>query len=134
MNFKNLFYSTYWFKQPVIATRGVYYAMLGVLLGMFVIGVLGRYLSSKTEDTIKKKLLFSSGEMFAWLGSAGLILFFFRQQSVPLLGWRIWFLFWAIILAAWSAKILRYALKRAPAIKSEQAEKAILKKYLPEAK
>ena len=132
MSFSNLFYSTYWLKQPVIAINKVYYIWLVVLLVLTGTGLVCLIAERFTEKGINKKILDKFGDLSSSMGIAGLIFFFFRQQSVPLLGYRIWFLLWAIVFVAWLGSILKYLFMRVPEVRAEQAEKARKEKYLPE--
>lgn len=134
MSFANLFYSSYWLKQPVIASRSIYYIWLGGLLVLVAAGLASLISERFIQSSVNKKILSKFGDLLSSMGIAGLILFFFRQQSVPLLGLRFWFLFWVVIFAIWLAKILKYIILRVPEIKIEQTEKARKEKYLPEAK
>ena len=131
MKFTNLFYSSYWFSQPVIATRNVYLFWLISLIVLTGAG-LGCLIAEKfTEKGVNKKIFNKFGDLFSSLGIAGLILFFFRQQSVPLLGNRIWFLVWGIVFLVWLGVVLKYIFLRVPQVRIEQEKKAKLEKYLP---
>ncbi|MFA6105400.1 MAG: hypothetical protein WC725_02250 [Patescibacteria group bacterium] len=131
MKFSNLFYSTYWFKQPVIAVRNVYYFWLVSLIVLAGVG-LGCLIAEKfVKNGVNKKILDKFGDLFSSMGIAGLVLFFFRQQSVPLLGYRVWFLAWGVVFVIWLGVILKYVILRVPKVKAEQAEKARIEKYLP---
>ena len=134
MKFSNLFYSTYWFSQPVIASRNVYLFWLVSLIVLSGTGFACLIAEKFTQKGINKKILDKFGDLFTSMGISGLILFFFRQQSVPLLGYRFWFLGWAIIFVIWLALILKYLILRVPEVRVEQAEKARKEKYLPGAK
>ena len=134
MSLKNLFYYTYWFKVPVIATRSVFWVMLSVLLGLLALGLVAigarGYLEKKGLGNFSRKV----SSFGISMGISGLVLFFFRQQSAPVLGWRIWFLVWGVSLIIWAAVILQYYFKRVPAIKAEQSARQEKEKYLPSGK
>ncbi len=134
MSIKNLFYFTYWFKVPVIATGFVYWAMLLVLIGLLAFGVAASVARKAFEERSLGNLAQKINNLGVAMGLSGLVLFFFRQQSAPVLGWRIWFLVWGISLAIWVTKILRYYFKRVPQIRAENAERQQKEKYLPQAK
>lgn len=131
MKFTNLFYSSYWLNQPVIATKSVYFVWLIGLLVVFAGGLAALIAASFTKTNLNKTILKKFGDLFTNMGIAGLFFFFCRQQSVPLFGLRIWFLIWAVVFAVWLGFVLKYLLKRVPAIKTEQEEKAKKEKYLP---
>jgi hypothetical protein len=134
MSIRNLLYLSYWFKQPVIATRSVYLVWLFGLLVMVAVGIAcyvwRRYAATKILNGVLEKI----GNLASTMGITGLVFFFFRQQSVPFLGWRFWFLLWGIIVIAWAGRIIKYIVKRVPEIKAEQEAKARKEKYLPAAK
>lgn len=134
MSFANLFYYSYWFKVPVIATGSVYWTMLVALLGLVAVSiaaaVAGDTLERKSLGNLARKIFNLSLSM----GLTGLVLFFFRQESAPLLGWRIWFLVWGVVLVIWTAMILRYFFLRVPQIRAENSERQQKEKYLPQAK
>ncbi len=132
MSLKNLFYFSYWFKVPVIATGFVFWMMLAVMLGLIVLGiavVVARNVFEKKSLGNFSRKISSFGVS---MGLTGLVLFFFRQQSAPVLGWRIWFLIWGAAFVIWVAMILRYFFKRVPQIKAENAERRQKEKYLPQ--
>jgi phosphotransferase system glucose/maltose/N-acetylglucosamine-specific IIC component len=131
MRLANLFYSTYWFKQPVVATKSAYFIWLIGLLAVFAVGLGALIASSAAKSNLNKTILRKFGDLFSNMGIAGLLLFFCRQQSIPLFGLRIWFLVWGIVFAIWLGFVLKYLFKRVPAIKLEQEEKARKEKYLP---
>jgi hypothetical protein len=131
MKFTNLFNSSYWLNQPVIATKSVYFIWLIGLLAVFAIGLGSLIFSSVAKSNLNKTILKKFGDLFSDMGIAGLFFFFCRQQSIPLFGLRIWFLIWLIVFVIWLGFVLKYLLKRVPAIKLEQEEKARKEKYLP---
>jgi hypothetical protein len=107
------------------------------LIGLLVIagaGLGALIAAAFAKSNLNKTILKKVGDLFSYLGIIGLVFFFFRQQSIPVFGLRIWFLFWAIAFASWFAVIMKYVLKRVPEIKAEQAEKARKEKYLPTGK
>ena len=134
MNLKNLLYYSYWFKVPVIATGFVYWVMLLVLIGLVALGVAASVARKAFEEKSLGNLAQKINNLGVAMGLSGLVLFFFRQQSAPILGWRIWFLVWVVVLVIWIAMILRYYFKRVPQIRAEHAERQQKEKYLPQAK
>lgn len=134
MRLSNLFYYTYWFKVPVIATGAVYWTMLLVLIGLVALGLAASAARKVFEEKSLGKLAQKINNFGVAMGLSGLVLFFFRQQSAPVLGWRIWFLVWGVFSIIWVVKILLYYFKRVPQIKSEQSERREKEKYLPQAK
>lgn len=131
MNFSNFLKSEYWFSQPSPAVKEVYWVWVGGLLILVAIGIFSlvakMYLKDKTLNTFLDKL----SSLGLTTGILGLIFFFFRQQNVFLLGYRMWFLLWGILFLVWAIKVLKYYFKRIPEIKSEQQERMRKQKYLP---
>lgn len=134
MSIRNFFYSSYWFSQPVIANRWVFWVWLLMLLAILAGGVAALIVKKSTEEKVMARIWQRVGNLGISMGLAGLLFFFFRQQSAYFLGWRFWFLGWAIVLAAWGASILKYYLKRVPEIRVEQAARLQKEKYLPQSK
>ncbi|MEK7625459.1 MAG: hypothetical protein AAB467_03875 [Patescibacteria group bacterium] len=134
MSITNLFYYTYWFKVPVIATGFVYWTMLLILIGLLALGLAASLARKSFEEKSFGKLAQKINNLGVGMGLSGLVLFFFRQQSAPVLGWRIWFLVWGVSLIIWLAMIIRYYVKRVPAIKAEQSARHEKEKYLPSGK
>lgn len=132
MSFSNLFKGGYWFSQPIPAENASYQVMVGVLLVLIAIGFVSLFVRYyRKPQKAYSILLQKTGNMNLTMGIIGFALLFMRQQSVPLFGWRIWFLFWGIIFVIWDYKIAQFYFKRIPEIKRFEEEKARKEKYLP---
>ncbi len=59
-----------------------------------------------------------------------LFLFFFNQESIPMLSSRFWYIVWFIIMAIWAISIIRCALKLPDKKRKFEKEKEF-QKYLP---
>lgn len=131
MSLKNFFIAKYWLAQPTPAVHSVYWVWVAALLLLVGIGLFAYILRLNTKQNALKKLFGQVGSFGIWLGLSGLLFFAFRQQNVYFLGWRVWFLPWTAGFVFWGGKILYYALKRLPEIRSEQAVRMAKEKYLP---
>lgn len=133
MNVKNLFYYSYWFSQPNLASKGVELLYLVILLAMVLGGIVALIVRRQTVMPAMQNLLNRYASCGITMGLAGLLLFYFRQQHVFFLGWRFWFLLWFVILAIWLYRLISYHVKRIPFIKAAHAERVAKEKYFPKA-
>lgn len=131
LDFRNFFYFSYWTSQPRTIYGWGFWFWLGFFLLLLAAGV-GGYVYAAYFKPKVPVLWQKIGRFGVSMGLSGLILFFFREEHVILLGWRVWFLFWGIIFVAWFAKIMCYASKRVPAIQRENFEREEKQKYLPD--
>lgn len=137
MNISNLFYFTYWFKQP--------YPAYGFTLWLWVIGFLVLFLAGLVllflrvnekikSDKINSEVMRRFGNLALFMGLWGFIWLFFRQERVAFLAWRFWLLLWGVVFVFWSYKIIFYIVKRVPKIKEDYLKREIKNKYLPKSK
>lgn len=130
-SFKNLFFSDYWFSQPFTARGSTLWLLIGGFLLFIVVGlifkILAQYQNSKAIMSFFKK----SGNLGITMGFVGLVWMFFRQERVAFLAWRFWLLLWVVTTTVWAYRLARYAFKRIPEIKAEEAKRASMEKYLP---
>jgi hypothetical protein len=131
MNITNLLKLDYWFSQPFIARGLTLWLLVGGFLLFIVTGLVFKILSQYQNDKSKRLVLKRSGSLGITMGFLGLIWMFFRQERVAFLAWRFWLFLWVVITGIWAYSLARYALKRIPAIKAEEARRASIDKYLP---
>lgn len=98
---------------------------------LIVAGLIYKILSQYQNDKSQRLVLKKCGNLGITMGFIGLVWMFFRQERVAFLAWRFWLLLWFIATAFWVYRIARFALKRIPEIKVEEAKRANLEKYLP---
>jgi len=134
MSIKNLLYSSYWFSQPQIATRGVLWFWIGFFL-VLILGGLVLLILQRTQPDKALRLVFTRfGNCALAMGIIGIIWFYFRQERVLILGWRFWLVLWGAVFAIWIFKVIRYAVKRIPQIRAENKDREAREQYLPKKK
>lgn len=131
MNFKNLLEGSYWFSQPAPALGGVEKVYLGILLGLVFAAIVVLIMRRRQTINAVRLVMLRYASLGFTMGITGLLLFWFRQERVFFLGWRVWYGIWFVILAIWLYKLLYYTFKRIPVIKAEHAERQQREKYLP---
>lgn len=112
----------------------VFWTMLVILFALVALGIAAAVGKKFFEERALGSLSQKVSNFGVSMGLSGLALFFFRQQSVPVLGWRIWFLVWLLSLVIWAARILRYYFNRVPQIRAEKVARQEKEKYFPQAK
>lgn len=60
----------------------------------------------------------------------GLVILFFNYELIPFLSSRIWFLFWAVLMAIWAYFIYK-DFSKIPVIREEKEREKEYKKYIP---
>lgn len=131
MRVSNLLYFSYWFSQPDPAGGGLK-IFWPALFGVFtVLGIVALVAERRGSNTAERQVFKRSGSAATTLGVLGFIWFFFRQESVLLLGFRLWWGLWVVGAVVWFISIGRYALKRVPAIKAENEARGRREQYLP---
>jgi amino acid transporter len=65
------------------------------------------------------------------MGIAGLIIFFFTYERIPLLSMRFWYIVWLVGAVVWLVFIVRFFMKKIPEEKARIAEQKNKEKYLP---
>ena len=131
MSVLNLLHLDYWFSQPFTARGSTLWLLVGGFLLFIVAGLVFKILSQYQENKSKRLFLRRSGNLGITMGFLGLMWMFFRQERIAFLAWRFWLLLWVVITLIWVFRLARYALKRIPEIKAEEARRVALEKYLP---
>jgi UDP-N-acetylmuramyl pentapeptide phosphotransferase/UDP-N-acetylglucosamine-1-phosphate transferase len=131
MSIQNLFRLDYWFSEPFTARGATLWLLVGGFLLFIVLGLVDKILSQYQQDKSKRLMLKRSGSFGITMGFLGLVWMFFRQERVAFLAWRFWMFLWVVGAAIWVYCLARYALKRIPEIKAEEAKRIALEKYLP---
>lgn len=134
MHWSNLFYRTYWLTDPHIASPATFRLWVILLLVCIAAATVLLFVRARAQDTALKQLLQRWSSLLYTLGLVGLILFAFREQSAPVLSWRLWFLFLAVGCLPWFVRLCWYTCARWPKIKQENAARNLKAKYLPENK
>lgn len=130
MSLKNLLYTSYWFSQPNLAMGGVEKAYIIILLGLVLLAVAALLIRRRQAINAIRLLLLRAASFGFTMGITGLLLFWFRQQHVFFLGWRIWFGLWAVCAAVWVYRLVSYMVRRLSTIKADYAERQQREKYL----
>jgi hypothetical protein len=94
-------------------------------------GAVFKFLEKKTLDKIKSEIYRRFGNVLLGLSFFLVFWFFFRQQHIPFLAWRFWWLLALFFAVSSILKTLRYMLKRIPEIRKFEEEKKMREKYLP---
>lgn len=131
MKLKHLLESSYWFSQPELARGGVENAYLIILLGLVAMAIVMLLVRRRQTINAVRLVMLRYASLGFTMGITGLLLFWFRQQHVFFLGWRMWYGLWLVVLAVWLTKLLLYTFKRIPTIKAEHEERLQREKYLP---
>ncbi len=131
MSIFNLFKIEYWFSQPYILYGGAKWFWLVFILALIIASFVFKYLQNHTLDKIKAEIYRRFGGVLLVLSSFLLIWFFFRQQRIPFLAWRFWWLPVLFFVASFALNTLRYMVKRIPEIRKFEEDKKIREKYLP---
>lgn len=131
MNLRNFFSFSYWVTQPKSMSGATFWVEVVFLLLLAAVGFVALFYVSIFKSVTQTTLWQKISSLSLTMGISGLVLFFFREQNVVLLGWRIWFLFWGITLIFWASKVSIYAFRRVPEIQKEAVERERRQKYLP---
>ncbi len=128
---KNLFYWSYWFGQPYIARGTVLKIWVGGFLLLVLAGLLLRIWRQYQQDSVRREIIRRFSNIGLALGMLGLLWMFLRQERVPFLAWRFWLWLWLLGFVGWLFSVVKYAVKRAPAIRKVKAAMEAKEKYLP---
>ena len=131
MSIFNLFRIEYWFSQPYILYGGAKWFWIFFILALIVGAVVFKFLQNKTMDKIKAEIYHRFGNVLTGVSFFLVFWFFFRQQHIPFLAWRFWWLIALFFAVSSTLKILKYILKRIPEIRKFEEEKQMREKYLP---
>ncbi len=131
MKIANLFTWYYWSSQPYIARGFVFWLWFGLFAILAIGGVVCLVVRKNTEEKWHRPILGRFGSFGLTTGLLGLVWFFFRQERISFLGWRLWLLGWGVLFVWWLVKIIMYTVKRVPVLKKEEAERLLKQRYLP---
>jgi len=131
MSIFNLLRIEYWFSQPYIIYGGAKWVWLIFILALIMAGFVFKYLQKHTLDKIKAEIFKRFGNILVGLSIFLVIWFFFRQQHIPFLAWRFWWLLALFFAVSSALSTMRYMLKRIPEIRKFEEEKQMREKYSP---
>lgn len=121
----------YWFSQPYILYGRDKWIWLAIVLAMLILGFVFKYLQKHTFDKIKTEIYRRFSSVLTIVSIFLFCWFFLRQQRIPFLAWRFWWLPVIFFAASSALNTLRYMLKRIPEIRKFEEEKQMREKYLP---
>lgn len=131
MSFFNLLRIDYWFSQPYILYGNARWYWLFFILVLIIGAFVFKYFQKNTLDKIKAEIYRRFGNVLTGMSMFLVFWFFLRQQHVPFLAWRFWWLFALFFAVSSTLKTMRYMLKRIPEIRKFEEEKKLREKYLP---
>jgi len=131
MSILNLLKIDYWFSQPYILYGGDKWFWLAFILALILGGFVFKYLQKHTLDKIKAEIYKRFGNVLTGMSIFLVFWFFCRQQHVPFLAWRFWWLLALFFAVSSVLSTMRYMLKRIPEIRKFEEEKQLREKYLP---
>lgn len=131
MSLLNLLKIEYWFSQPYILYGGDKWFWWGFILVLIVVAAIFKFLENKTMDKIKSEIYRRFGNVLTGMSIFLVFWFFLRQQHIPFLAWRFWWLLALFFAVSSALKTMRYMLKRIPEIRKFEEEKQMREKYLP---
>jgi len=118
--------------RPSGLSVGFMIALLVIFVGLIVAAIGFEILKKiKQPDNFIKKLWTKYATCFATLGVIGLLLVWFRQERLSLLGARFWLVVWLLGLAVWLGFIVKYQVKVIPLARKQIEERKMFNKYLP---
>ena len=129
INFKNLISVDRIFEaKPSAQGEYVYMAIFfGLcLIGSFILGIMAKR-NKKDSKKIQNRVVY----LLLVTGIVGLVLIFFRWQSIPYLGGRFMFYLLAVMVVAWILQIVFYRFKVLPHERMKKQAKENFEKYLP---
>lgn len=129
----NLLSWSYWFSlearelMPSAKT-----ALAAAFAGLVVLGLLARVAAKRRSDDM---FWAEGGKRFAsmalWMGFLGLFFVWSTHELTYFFGARFWFLVWLLVALFWAGSIARFLITVVPKKKSEYAEAARIRKWLP---
>ncbi|MBI2444330.1 MAG: hypothetical protein HYV42_03770 [Candidatus Magasanikbacteria bacterium] len=131
MNVANLLRSSYWFSQPAVAAGLVLWLPLIIAALLAVGGLVALVWSARQSAGAWRRLGARFGWGALWLGLAGLVWIYWRQQRVFFLAWRFWLWLIFILGLIWVGRLVWYISRRLPVARQEQAARLARDKYLP---
>lgn len=134
MDVKNLFYLSYWFSQPFSAEGRIFWAWIIIFLVFILAGIITLFVRHFQVEKFNRQILQKYATGGIVFGLLGLLWFFFRQERVLLFSLRFWILVWFGAFIFWLVRLCLFVMRRLPAIRIEQAERARKKQYLPSRK
>ena len=131
MSIKNLFYSSYWFNQPLILRGWELAVWLGSFLAIILVGLISLWLRHRLSGSPERNFYGKLSAAALTLGLWGLVWLLLRQERVYFLAWRFWLWLWLALSVLWAVHLIRYWFKRVPIIRQDHAARAAREKYLP---
>lgn len=120
---------TFWFNQHPGVLVPFWKTTLVVIIFSSLILSISTFIIKKRNNfyaNISEKIF----NFFTLNFFISLFIFFFNQESIPMLSSRFWYIVWFIIVAIWAIYIIRYALKIPDKKRKFEKEKEF-QKYLP---
>ncbi|HRY36504.1 MAG TPA: hypothetical protein P5230_01315 [Candidatus Magasanikbacteria bacterium] len=131
MSIFNLLRIDYWFSQPYILYGGAKWFWLFFILVVIIGAFVFKYLQKHTLDKVKAEIYRRFGGVLIGMSFFLVFWFFFRQQHIPFLAWRFWWMIALFFAVSSALKTMKYMLKRIPEIRKFEEEKQMREKYLP---
>jgi len=127
----NLLTLSYWFNLNPGPFLGNYSRVIyGVALFLLLLSLLSWFPIKKNDkDKLLQRFWQKVQSFTATIGVVVLILVFLRQQRVSFLAMPFWMLVLFTVAIVWIYFIFRYATKKIPRIRKEQAEREAKEKY-----
>lgn len=121
-------------KQPGPAADAVFGAAIFFALFLIASGFVWlSFVRRERTEPIYKSVRERTVRWLFTTGFVGLILVFFRWQSIPYFGTRIWLVLWLIAAAVWFLFVMNYLLKKFPKERKIDEERKTRERYLPKA-
>lgn len=135
LNFVKFFTPSYLFEiRPVIDLGTVKFLL--IFFGALVLTAIILRVIRKTQrhDQYIITLFNKYISLLITTGLFGILLVWFRYETVALLAMRMWLVVWVVIFICWLVNILKYQYKVVPEAKEKSAQRKIFNKYLPQKK
>jgi hypothetical protein len=104
-------------------------------LAWFLLAAIALYIAAyvvrKSGDKLKAKALHGFGSALMKTGLLGYLILLFAYEQLPILGMRLWALFWLGLFCWWIAKAVRFAVAEYPARRNNLERLKEMRKYFP---
>jgi len=132
-NLKNLLDIKYWFDlSPGPFLSGVSNVLYIFFIIIILSGLSANIMVKKNKKNVPLRNIWNKFYYFLTsIGFAGLVIIFFRVQTVSFLGAPFWMLVWLVIMVVWLIFIVRYIKIKIPKIKVDIELRKEMEKYLP---
>lgn len=130
MSIKNLFYWSYWFQQPMVLKNAAMGMWLVFFLVLVAAGLVALFMRAGSNEQAFKNFLNRVAGLGLTMGIFGLVWLFFRQEHIPFLAWRVWLGIWVMVFVVWVIPLLKYFVKRLPAVRAENAARMEKERYM----